>query len=291
MWETSLTGYQSGINVTGVIITVNPVTTGLAEAISTGQVIQGGYRVSTTGRIDINVNQIEPFANYQGVGANGLNFIDELLAHETGHVLGVGTLWTGNHVYVNNTFQYTGANGLAAYRGEFNPAANFVPVENAGAEGTMNSHWDQRVRSSTQEGNPADPFSLTPFIGVTDPFGRDFGLELMTGTLDPDYREPFLSRTTIESMRDLGFVATSFYDFNRDNTADVLDLAILTSNLGATGLQIDSVAFGDVDRDRDVDSTDLSLWTSAVPEPGAGLAVTSVAAHLLARRRRTPAAA
>ncbi len=27
----------------------------------------------------------------------------------------------------------------------------------------------------------------------------------MTGALDPDYGEPFLSRTTVQSLRDIGF--------------------------------------------------------------------------------------
>jgi hypothetical protein len=61
------------------------------------------------------------------------------------------------------------------------------------------------MRSSSQEGDPADPWSLSPLTGITDRFGRDLGLELMTGAIDPDYGEPFLSRTTIHSMRDLGY--------------------------------------------------------------------------------------
>lgn len=287
MWETALTGYRPGISIPSVQIEIRPATSGLAAATFTNSTFQGGYFLSTGGFISINVNEIENVANWQGPGANGLNFVDELLAHETGHVLGIGTQWINNGVYVNNSFQYTGAAGVAAYRTEFGvPGATFIPVENAGAAGSMNSHWDQLMRSSPQEGNPADPYSLDPRVGVVDSLGRDRGLELMSGAIDADYREPWLSRTTIESMRDLGFTTATPYDFNHDGVANAADLAILTANLGATGLQIDSIAFGDVDRDRDVDAADLTAWTNAVPEPAALPLLTLAATASLRRRRR-----
>jgi hypothetical protein len=288
MWETALTGYRPGISISSVPITINAVSSGLAAANYTATVSQGGFVVSSGGFININVNEIENFANWQGVGANGLNFVDELLAHETGHVLGVGTLWVSNGVYSFGTFQYTGAAGLAAYRAEFGvPGAAFVPVENAGAAGTHNSHWDQRMRSSVQEGNPSDPFSLDPRVGVVDSLGRDRGLEVLTGAIDPDYLEPWLSRTTVESMNDLGYTVATPYDFNHDGLADAADLAILTANLGATALQIDSIAFGDVDRDRDVDGVDLAQWNTAIPEPTSlPLLLLAAAAPLRGRRRR-----
>jgi hypothetical protein len=286
MWETVLTGYQPGISVTTIPITIFAINTGLADASYTSSVQQGGYTVSTSGFIEFNRDQIEPFSNWQGPGANGLNFVDETLAHETGHVLGIGTQWVNNGLYINGTYHYTGAHGVAAYRAEFNPSASYVPVENAGSPGTPDAHWDQLMRSSTQEGNPADPWSLDPRVGITDPFGRDQALELMTGAIDPDYGEPFLSRTTVESMRDLGFTVTSFYDFNGDGLVNQADYDILTSNMGATGLQIDSIAFGDVNRDRRVDATDQQLWLAAVPEPTMAAIAMAGLVGCLSRRRR-----
>ena len=272
MWETVITGYQPGINIPAVPIVIVATNSGLAAANFDGTTLQGGFRLATGGFININVNEIENFQNWQGPGANGLNFIDELLAHETGHVLGVGTLWDDNGLYINNTFRYTGQHGLAAYKAEFNPAATWVPVENAGNPGTPNAHWDQRMRSSPQEGTPppADPFLLDPRVGVTDQYGRDRGLELMTGAIDPDYLEPFVSRFGVESMRDLGYTVAKFEDFNSDGTVDLLDRAILLANMGATGLQVDSMAFGDANTDRRIDMIDLNLWRAAfgVPEPG-----------------------
>jgi hypothetical protein len=283
MWETVITGYQPGINVPSVMISVHPSTSGLASASYSGSVFEGGFHVTTSGFININVNEIENFANWQGVPGpptfkppTNLNYIDELLAHETGHVLGIGTLWSSNGVY-NGNFQYTGQYGLAAYQTEFDPAATFVPVENAGSAGTPGSHWDQLMRSSSQEGNPNDPWGLDPRVFVTDQYGRDRGLELLTGAIDPDWGEPFLSRFTVESMRDMGYTVAAFEDFNSDGKVNLADFDILNSNFGATRLEADSIRFGDADRDRDVDANDRALLLAAMPEPSVA-ALTAVGA-------------
>lgn len=287
MWETMITGYKPGISIPNLSIAIYPTDSGLASASYSGSTFQGGYTLPTSGFIYVNRNEIENFANWQGPGANGLNFVDELLAHETGHVLGVGTLWVTNGVYVTNTFQYTGAAGLAAYEAEFNPAATSVPVENAGSPGTPNSHWDQRMRSSVQEGNPADPWSLDPRVGVVDSLSRDRGLELMTGAIDPDFFEPFVSRFTVQSLTDMGYAVTEFEDFNGDGLINVADRDILLAHMGATGLQIDSMGYGDANRDRTVGVADLVLWRQAagVPEPeGLALAAFSLLAALSRKR-------
>jgi hypothetical protein len=201
-------------------------------------------------------------------------------------------------VYTPDTFQYLGAHGVAAYEAEFSDAILYAPVENAGNPGTPNAHWDQLMRSSPQEGNPVDPWSLDPRVGVVDQYGRDRGLELMTGAIDPDFREPYIARFTVQSMRDLGYKVTEFEDFNGDGAVNVADLAVLQANFGAMGLQIDSMAFGDADRDRDVDGHDLLLWqerlgqlagTTVTPEPSAAtlalLAMLGSAAQISRHRR------
>jgi hypothetical protein len=281
MWETVIAGYQPNISVASVPITINPSAEGLAAASYSGTTAQEGFTLATSGFVNINVNEIENFANWQGVGANGRNYIDELLAHEVGHVLGVGTLWVSNSVYESNTFQYTGVHGTAAYQTEFNQATAYIPVENAGNPGTPNAHWDQLMRSSPQEGNPNDPFSLDPRVGVVDQHGRDRGLELMTGAIDPDYGEPFVSRFTVQSMRDMGYAVAEFEDFNGDSSVDAADLSILKANFGATGLEIDSMAFGDANRDRRVDGADFLLWQRAFVAGGGALSVPEPATALL----------
>lgn len=202
LWESVVVGYRPGISLMGVSATINGTQTGFAEASITGFVTQGGFTLSTGGSLSINVNIVEEFASFRDTGRN---IIDELLAHEIGHLFGIGSLWTQNGLYQHGTGRYTGAYGLAAYREEFDPSATFVPVELAGAAGTANKHWDQIMRSSVQEGNPSDPYSLSPLLGIVDAHGRDLALELMTGAMDADYSEPFLSNTTVQSLRDLGF--------------------------------------------------------------------------------------
>lgn len=202
LWERHITGYQPGISLSGVSFSVFGQTSGFASAQMTGSATQGGFRLATSGRLNVNVTVLEPFSDYEGTG---LNVIDELMAHEIGHILGIGPLWSANGVYVPGSGRYTGQHGLAAYRAEFDPLAEFIPVELAGNPGTPDYHWDQLMRSSPQEGNPADPWSLDPRLGIEDDHGRDLALELMTGALDPDFGAPYLSRTTIASLRDLGF--------------------------------------------------------------------------------------
>jgi hypothetical protein len=290
-WESRITGYAPGISIATVPISIHPSTSGLASASFSGSTFAGGYNVTTSGFVNINIMEINNFANWQGDEPNGLNFIDELLAHEVGHVLGIGTQWTNNGVYIFNTFQYIGQYGAAAYAAEFNDSLLYAPVENAGNPGTPNAHWDQLMRSSTQEGtgsNGGDPFQLDPRVGATDAWGRDRALELMTGAIDPDWREPFVARFTIQSLRDLGYTVTEFEDVNGDGLVDIGDRNILLANVGMTGLQINSTSFGDVDRDRDVDMDDFRLWQIAVgsPEPGsASLGMIAALAGMVMRRR------
>lgn len=210
-WENVITGYQPGISVSSVPISVQSGSAFAAASVGSS-VSQGGFVVSTSGRLFVNPAVIDAYASWNGVGPTnpnpdylGQNYLDDILGHEIGHALGIGTLWSANGVSTAGTGQYTGTYGVLAYQREFDPLATFVPVEQAGGSGTPDNHWDQVMRSSTQEGNPSDPWNESPLTGIIDAEGRDFALEWMTGALDPDYGQPFLSMTTIQSLRDMGF--------------------------------------------------------------------------------------
>jgi len=110
--------------------------------------------------------------------------LGDVITHELGHVLGIGTLWD---------MSWAGAAGdrrLLSGRGGTNPTfigaramsewnqlggAGNVPVENLGGSGTRDSHWRESV----------------------------FHHELMTGYVD--YSSNPLSRVTIASLADMGY--------------------------------------------------------------------------------------
>lgn len=109
--------------------------------------------------------------------------IVDVITHEMGHVLGIGTLWnnSGRTLLVGGGgadpyFQGTaGRAGFAAVNTVVY-SGNPVPVENSGGSGTRDSHW----RETT------------------------FGRELMTGFYNSGVLNP-LSRVTIGSLEDLGY--------------------------------------------------------------------------------------
>jgi len=117
------------------------------------------------------------------------NGLVDVVTHEMGHVLGIGTLWNitsaasgkSRSLLVNPGsndpfFQGTAARGGFAAVNTVVYSGTPVPVENSGGAGTRDSHW----REST------------------------FARELMTGFYNGGAVNP-LSRMTIGSLEDLGY--------------------------------------------------------------------------------------
>lgn len=188
-WESMLRGYQPGITLDSISITVSGeaidgVGNVLGTAGPTTTTKQGGFTLSTGGTMRFDTADLD---NLEEGGS-----LQDVILHEMVHVLGFGTLWDFglNHVYSEGSGQYTGAAALAAYKTEFNqPDATFVPVELGGEEGTSDGHWDENEKG----------IGIT---GITDPSGRDLRNELMTGWLN----EPtFVSEMTLQSFTDIGF--------------------------------------------------------------------------------------
>ena len=186
-WESVITGYAPGVLLTGLTIDASGVPLDgfgnvLGSAGPSMLTFQGGYFLATAGLMQFDTADIPTLI---GNGSFG-----DVIRHEMGHVLGFGTLWTTNNVYVDFTGMYTGINALAAYQTEFNqPLATFVPVELGGGSGTANGHWDEVNGGGSN-------------TGIVDQQGRDKRFELMTGWLNsPSY----VSVTTAASFQDIGY--------------------------------------------------------------------------------------
>jgi hypothetical protein len=133
----------------------------------------------------------------------GNGIFETVIRHEIGHVLGFGSLWTYNNVYLQGTGQYTGEAALAAFRIEFNqPQANYVPVELDGGAGTANGHWNMGIFLGSAETADSrdDPGDAIVYTSVNN--GLSLDDELMTGYLTGD---AWFSNTTLQSFYDIGY--------------------------------------------------------------------------------------
>ncbi|MFT5905075.1 MAG: hypothetical protein ACI9E1_000665 [Cryomorphaceae bacterium] len=200
-WESVITGYQiDDIFSTTVTINVNlepidgvggtlgsagPNTAKLNAAQSA---ITSTFLYADTGTMTFDT------ADLPGLGST----LGDVILHEMGHVLGIGTLWSSSgagiggrqELYATGSGMYTGEFGLAAYNAEFDQVGAFVPIELGGGAGTANGHWNENDGGGGTTGI------------VSNITGEDFSNELMTGWLGGD---TFMSTLTIQSMRDLGY--------------------------------------------------------------------------------------
>jgi hypothetical protein len=120
---------------------------------------------------------------------------DEVILHEMGHVLGLGTLWgpSERNLILNpgtSNPRYTGALAIAQYQAIFGVATANIPVENTGGPGTADGHW--------REGGGA---------------GVAFDREIMTGFLDSGVVNP-LSRISLAQFADLGYPSVNVNAFD-----------------------------------------------------------------------------
>lgn len=102
-----------------------------------------------------------------------------VIVHEMGHVLGIGTLWDAHGLVEGsgtNAPRFSGSAAMAEYALLLGvPDLQEVPLANTGGQGTAESHWREDV----------------------------FDNELMTGFIDSGTNP--LSRLTIASLADIGY--------------------------------------------------------------------------------------
>ncbi|HEY0932073.1 MAG TPA: leishmanolysin-related zinc metalloendopeptidase [Gemmatimonas sp.] len=137
--------------------------------------VNTGSRLSAVGIMEFDEDDMASLI------ANGS--LTEVILHEMGHVLGIGTLWNFQRTLLVGSggddpyFQGTTGRAQFAAISTLAYSGNAVPVENTGAAGTRDSHWRESVLTR----------------------------ELMTGFLNRNVTNP-LSRLTVGSLQDLGYV-------------------------------------------------------------------------------------
>ncbi len=211
-WESLISGFQDTLVDTTLEITTNLApddglggTLGSAgpTTVKAGNELNFGYAGSGVMNFDT--------ADTANLALSGL--LDDVILHEMGHVLGIGTLWnmttlglpvdpwhSMQNYYTDGSGQYTGPNALAAWQGEFGQTgATFMPVELGGGAGTANGHWNE-----VDGGGIATGITST-FAGAN--FGKDFQNEVMTGWIGS---EVFISNVTLGGLVDLGYTVPSF---------------------------------------------------------------------------------
>ena len=201
-WESLIIDYKTLSVPIGTKLTItanNPGIDGVGGTLGSagptyGNTFGGSYLYATAGSMSFDsadVNALELAGTF-----------GDVILHEMGHVIGIGTLWSSSAVglpgyqelYVAGSGQYTGEIGLAAFQQEFvgQESATFVPVELGGGPGTADGHW-----------NEGDGGFATGITRVSD--GQDMNLMLMSGWLNPD---SYISDTTLGSFEDLGYNTT-----------------------------------------------------------------------------------
>jgi hypothetical protein len=120
------------------------------------------------------------------------NLIMEIIMHEIGHVLGIGSFWEPNIDYIELTtdgyygfpYQHQYANDAHVNYGGLGSSAR---VEDGGGAGTKGVHWDEST----------------------------YDYELMTGYVEAGMVSNKLSQITIGALRDIGYAvnlsAADFY--------------------------------------------------------------------------------
>ncbi len=140
--------------------------------------------------------------------------LDNVVLHEMGHILGIGTLWNYQRQLLVGAgsddpyFNGTEARAQSASTPGFGYAGVGVPVENSGLTGTRDSHWRRSV----------------------------FGNELMQGYAQPGAMP--LSRITVGSLTDMGYVTAM-------SGADSYSLLMAARAMAPGASDGDVMAFGD----------------------------------------------
>ena len=138
--------------------------------------------------------------------------LNDVITHEMGHVLGIGTVWGQKKLLKNagtNNPTFAGKGAMREYRTlrGSGAASRRVPVENTGGPGTAGSHWRETV----------------------------FRNELMSGFISAAGNP--LSRMTVASLEDLGYAVdfNAAEDYSLPNLLTLAEEGFLVSHQAPIG--------------------------------------------------------
>lgn len=139
--------------------------------------------------------------------------LNNVITHEMGHVLGIGTIWAQRGLTINantSSWAFTGAAALTQWKAiSASTTATNTPVENTGGAGTAGGHWRETSLAN----------------------------ELMTGYINNGSNP--LSRLSAASLQDLGYPGVNI------DAADAFSLATnALPSIGSFGATPNSVTGG-----------------------------------------------
>jgi hypothetical protein len=153
-------------------------------------------------------------ADLKQMESNGT--LNDVITHEMGHVLGIGTVWTNKGLLkgagtTNPTF--TGKGAMVEIGKLKGAGSTAVPVENTGGPGTQDSHWRETV----------------------------FRNELMTGFVGASGNP--MSRMTVASLADMGYVVdlNAAEPYGLPNLAALAESGELAAPLAPKGIMLPNI--------------------------------------------------
>ena len=156
------------------------------------------YQVAAAGKMTFDS------ADMAKMQADGI--FDEVVLHEMEHVIGLGTLWEANGLYVQGSGEYLSGTH-ADYEWKAIGCSGPLPVELDGRGGTANSHWDEAC----------------------------LGNEISTGYVEgPGTTSWPVSRITIGMLQDMGYGV----DYNQADPFTITDLGVCGSFCPESGTRL-----------------------------------------------------
>jgi hypothetical protein len=139
--------------------------------------------------------------------------LGDVITHEMGHVLGIGTIWDSKGLLQNagtSNPTFSGAGAMAEFGRLKGTVPTVVPVENTGGAGTADGHWRETV----------------------------FRNELMSGFISAPGNP--ISHVTAASLEDLGYVVNmeAAEPFALPNLLELAESGSLTAHIAPIDLGI-----------------------------------------------------